>query len=193
MNLDTENTPAALHLPNTWPRFCALMFDGLLIFLLYIPFYFANQIRIDRTEVFMSWTFVAAITTVVFLFQFIFLKKYSRTPGKMLFGLYVVDIQTQLPKLDNRQVIRRILAGLLSLPLAMAPQALALFRLDRRSVLDLFAGTQVLRDRPRKSPAKIRWILGGIIVLYSAWSGLRGVFDMKNYNFTREGMSSYVR
>lgn len=104
-------------------------------------------------------------------------------------GLYIVDFKSQRPGLSNRHIALRLLSGMLAVPLSMAPQSFALFRLDRRSIQDLIAGTQVLRDRPRKVPPKVRWLLGSILTMYCVWTGLSGLAAMKRYSFTREGMS----
>ena len=190
MNITAENPSVALHIPNTFPRILALLIDGVLVMLAYGVFYLMNQIRFDRTELFLSWISIVGTAVYAIVYQFYFLKKYSQTPGKMLFGLFMVDAKTQQPNLSNRQIALRILGGMLSIPLSLAPQSFALFRPDRRSIQDLIADTQVLRNQPRKSPAKIRWLLGSALTLYFTWSGLTGMIAWKYYSFSREGVSA---
>lgn len=174
--MENTSTPS-LFLPSTSRRVFALGIDGLILVPLILVVMLLLGARMSLSEVRIPWAALIANIVISFSFQIFMLKKYSATPGKIAMGLKVVDAETKKPELTLQKAVLRVLSGFLSYPFSLAPQTVALFRLDRRHLLDFIAGTQVMQNIPRPKPPKQRWIIGSILVLYFAAMGVLGVLN----------------
>lgn len=186
----TTEASGTLHLPSTWKRFSALMIDGIIFSLPTLIGFALGLFRMTGGELILPWVpyFFSAVVTISF--HFFCLIHWSRTPGKMLFGLYITDAQTLKTGLSAKQAALRMLGGFLCVPFSLAPLAYAFFRTDRRQLSDLIAGTQVMQEAPRKNPPKIRWIIGGLLVVYFFITGtMTFLSTIKMLKFSAEGIS----
>lgn len=176
VEMENASTPE-LFLPSTQRRGIALMIDGLILVPTTLGVMALLGAKITMTEMSIPWAAIMWSTALNFGFQFFMLKKYSATPGKMAMRLIIVDPATMNPSLSSRQSFLRVLCGFLSYSFSLAPQSVALFRLDRRAVSDLIAHTRVMQKIPRTHPPKKRWIVGSILIAYFVVTGLFGVWN----------------
>ena len=188
---EIEVTPApqlVLYVASTWRRFGAVLIDFLFLSPFSLNLYFSLEVR-DGAILF-HWIPYGMVCGFALAYNILFLKFKSRTPGKMILGLFVTDAFTHEARLSWKQCILRTCSFYsLTLLVGLASQTIALFRLDRRQTADLIAGTQVMQDRERKHPPKKRWVIGSILFLFYGISGLLSISKWNQWHFTREGVS----
>lgn len=163
------------YLPSTWRRLTANFIDEVLMLPFYIPFagIFLRMMFSDEAVTISLMTF-ALILIIPAVYEFIFLVMLQATPGKWLLGLTVVpscDVETPL---DWRQSLLRATSKRLSLFFSLAIYVLAFFRYDRTHLADWVAETRVVQNQPRQKPARIRWFLGSIFLVYFCIEGWMG-------------------
>ena len=186
----TAEAPLTLHLPSTWKRFLALLVDGAIMTAPTGLGFLFGVFHVTEHELIFPWIPYIFCLLLVIGFHFFCLKHWSRTPGKMLLGLYITDAQTLKPGLTTKQIALRVLSGFLCLPFNLAPASYALLRADRRQLSDLIAGTQVMQTMPRKKLPKVRWIMGGVLVAYFSVVGvLNFVQTAKTLKFSVDALS----
>lgn len=145
-----------------WIRFLAVIIDALVLWVITFPvslligllslaFGFAASGE-SATETFSGPVFLLQIISyvisgVIWIAYFAyFYQKKGATPGKLLFGMRVLDSSTganlTLKQAILREFLARLLSGLLLLGIGYF---IAAFREDRKALHDLLAGTQVLK------------------------------------------------
>lgn len=162
-----ETTTSSFYVSSTWKRIGANFIDGLIIGFPMGAFFFTGHFRFQAGTVYFAYWPYFLVISLGILLQIFFLKRFAQTPGKMVMGLYVVDSHSQRPQLSLTQAMKRSLAASVLYPMfSVAPAVWALFRLDRRHLIDLFAGTQVVQKMPREKAPQKRYILGSIFMFY---------------------------
>lgn len=159
--------------PSTWRRFFAYGIDQLVILPFYLPFagiFF--RLMFSDDDVYISLTQLFILFLMPAIYEFVFLVMLQATPGKWLLGLKVVPANNSAEKLHWSQCLMRPLVGRLSLFFSLAVYALAFFRYDRTHLCDWVAETRVVQGSPRPKPARLRWILGTLLVLGYVYEGL---------------------
>ncbi len=161
------------YLPSTWKRCFAFAFDQFVMILLYFPLwgFWYEMMTSDEEVIYVPLSVYAFFLLFPFFYEFIFLFLFQQTPGKWVFGLWVVSPSDPARPLTWVQAFLRALVGRFSLFFSWAPYALVFFTYDRRHLVDWVAETRVLQDTPRARPPKIRWIVGIILVLFYVSEG----------------------
>jgi uncharacterized RDD family membrane protein YckC len=106
------------------------------------------------------------------LYEFVFLTLMQATPGKWFLGLKVVPFADPMGRLDWQQCVLRPLMGRLSFFFSWAIYALAFFRYDRTHAVDWVAETRVIQFTPRLTRAKLRPVLGSLLIILYVYEGL---------------------
>ncbi len=96
----------------------------------------------DGATLLVVWGWQMTVITIYILF---FWRSYAATPGKMLFGLWIVDAATGTP-LSHAQTTRRFLAYMLSVPSLLGVFWIS-WQKECRGWHDLMAGTAVVKRR----------------------------------------------
>lgn len=158
-----------LALPQTLRRLAAHGVDEICIGLLLFPLWrLIWDVFTTDEDVFISIPMLFFILFFPMLYQFVFLMLFSRTPGKWLLNMWVVDAHDSSQKISWAQALLRALTSRLSLFLSWAIYALAFFRYDRTHLADWVAETRVMQEsetprRPRLHP----WFAGFLVVFYA--------------------------
>lgn len=156
-NLDLPQSQASTQPAGFGVRFCAVFVDAIVLTLIKLPV----SIMVVITLRLISGTgakpagmeliaermidMIAFIGIAYNYFGWFYLNK-GGTPGKLLFGLRVVDSETGTHLTYGRTFRREILAKLVSGVIFCIGYLMVLFRKDRKALHDLMIGTQVLRQ-----------------------------------------------
>jgi uncharacterized RDD family membrane protein YckC len=182
-----ETTP--FYVASTYRRMAASMVDSLFWIIPASLFFMTGHFRFDSSGGFFSWGAYLFLILFTLLFETFFLVRFSQSPGKMLLRLYVVDANTKIAKLSVSQAFLRSISKNLYVFFSLAPAAVALFREDRRQTLDLIAGTQVMQKEKRQSPAKKRWVVGSLLLIYFLFASLYNLANTFKYiEFQSDGI-----
>lgn len=161
-----------VYLPSTWKRFVANGLDEMIMIPFYAPFFgiFFTMFTSEEGVSIPVFTFLL-ILLVPAVYEFVFLVLMQATPAKWLLGLKVVPVHNFEEPLSWQAALLRALAKRLSLFFSLAIYVVALFRYDRTHAVDWIADTRVVQNVPRNKPAKIRWIIGSVFVIYFCIEG----------------------
>jgi uncharacterized RDD family membrane protein YckC len=91
--------------------------------------------------------FYTLYSFICFMYFAKFYEKMGATPGKMLLGLKVVDVETGAYLGFGKTFLREILGKFISAIVFMLGFIIVGFRKDKRGLHDLIAGTQVIRSK----------------------------------------------
>lgn len=142
-----------------FPRVGAFMIDLLLIFILLVLFY------IVVGEVSESWDSLIWLFLILGYHVF-FLGVYSSTPGKMLFGLSVLE-ETDQSKISFMRALGRTLSYFLSsLLLGVGFLKVAFDKVKHKALHDDIAGTIVVQKKYNKSLAITLAVISILVYLY---------------------------
>lgn len=136
-------------------RFLALVIDGIIVSVITLPVQVVLTIVMGVTighnpsagataAMIQLLTFVFSVG-VTFLYNGFFYRSKGATPGKLLFGLRVVDAETGTFIGWGQTFMRETIGRFVDAITLMIGVLIAVFRQDRRALHDLIAGTQVLR------------------------------------------------
>lgn len=171
------NETSPFYVASTFRRIGAKFIDWLIMMIPSVLFSITGHFRWNPPAVFFAWIPYLISCLIPLSISFYFLKKHAQTPGKMALGLYVMDVTTQATTLSTAQVLKRILSAIILYPLgSFSPAIVALFRTDRRHLLDLISNTQVVQKSPRKNVAQVRPILGPLLLLYFLFARADTIF-----------------
>lgn len=175
------------YVPSTWRRLMAYGLDQIVSLLFYLPFLKTFFLLIfTEEEVFVSWVELIVMFIIPAVYEGLFLMVMQRTPGKWIMGLKVVPFSDPEAQLTWDQCVLRPITSRLTFFFGWAVYALAFFRYDRTHLADWVANTRVIQMEPRRSPARLRWLMGSFFVLFFVYDGLRGaairlsLLDFKN-------------
>lgn len=142
-----------------WSRLGAGMIDLLIIFLLLVVFYIFFW-DVDTGFELITWTiFIVA-------YNVFFLSIYSSTPGKMIFGLSVVDSETGR-KISSKKALKRASLYLVSsVILGVGFLKIAFDKEKHRALHDDLAGTVVTQKKYNKLLAIILVVISSIAYVY---------------------------
>lgn len=174
-----------VYVPSTWRRLVAHGVDQLIRVFCYIPFakpFFLMVFTDEDVKISLLQLFVLFMVPAIY--ELVFLILFQATPGKWLLGLKVVPFTNPSEKLDLQQCILRPLMGRLSFFFSWAIYALAFFRYDRTHIMDWVAETRVVQFSPRATRAKLRPILGVLLILLYVYEGLssaRGILQVVDW------------
>lgn len=161
------------HVASTWRRLFANGIDQIVILPFYLPFVgIFIKLIFTEDDVIVTLLQLFLLLLIPAVYEFVFLVMMQATPGKWLMGLKVVPVADYTEKLNWYQCLLRPLAGRLSFFFSWGIYALAFFRYDRTHLCDWLAETRVVQNRPRSSPAQIRWVVGVLFVLLYSYEGL---------------------
>ncbi len=157
-------------------RFWALSFDWFLLLIFLSPFLSRVWINLFASgEAFLELSWIAIGVIFEIAFKVTFLKFCGGTPGKLIFGLRVVDEQNPEKPLDWGQSILRVWLDHFTLFFSFAFYFTALFRMDRRHVIDLIAHTRVVQKKPLQRVPIRRPVLAWIFIFISIADGVKSV------------------
>lgn len=163
----------SVFVPSTLRRLVAHGIDQLIRMFFYIPFAKSFFLLIFTDEdVRISTVQLVVLFLVPALYEFVFLTLFQATPGKLLLGLKVVPCTDPTARLEWQQCVLRPLMGRLSFFFSWAIYALAFFRYDRTHVVDWVAETRVIQFTPRMTRAKLRPVLGSLLIVIYLYEGL---------------------
>ena len=147
---------------STYRRMGAFLIDYGICIIFFLPASAFSTQTLGGVSISLIWVAVGLIAQ--FSFKCFFLHFFSATPGKMFFGLKVVNIHAPAQQLGVLQVLIRVLSDHLGLFLSFGPFAWAFLNFERRQLSDYFAETKVIGDFDRKTNR--RWIVGPLLVLF---------------------------
>jgi uncharacterized RDD family membrane protein YckC len=177
------------YVASTYRRVGASIVDAFLWIVPMSLFFLLGYFRFDSNGIFFSIIPYLALVLFAFLIEFFFLFRFSQTPGKMLLRIYVVDAKNHSAKLTATQALIRTLCRNLYVLFSLAPAVIALFREDRRQLLDLIAGTQVVQKENRSSAPQKRWIIGSFFFCYFFVGSLYNLINTFKYvEFQSDGI-----
>ncbi len=163
----------SVYVPSTWRRLVAQGIDQIIRLLFYIPFMKSFFLLVMTDEdVRISLGSFVLMFLIPAIYEFIFLVLMQATPGKWLMGLKVVPFANSAAALDWRQCVLRPLTERLTFFFSWAVYAVAFFRYDRTHLADWVAETRVVQFHPRITRAKIRWILGSLLLIFYVYDGI---------------------
>jgi uncharacterized RDD family membrane protein YckC len=141
-----------------WVRLWALIIDAILLFCVSAPLLLAiygkqyyditddsQPLIAGAADVLISWVFPIVVTIWFWL-------KYQATPGKMLFSLRIVNVDTGLP-ITLKECIIRYLAYIPSTLVLFLGFIWAAFDGKKQGWHDKIAGTVVVRSKQRGTEA----------------------------------------
>ncbi len=168
-----------------WRRVFAWVIDSSLSSLFYLPIWVQLGFLLGpTTQHTLSLSLLLLCFALQFCFRWMVLYFLAASPGKLLFGLRVVNAHEPESPLGLTQSFLRVLADHLSLFFGDALRILAWFRFDRTHVSDWVAETRVVQDWPRKRIPRRRILvasLGFIFLLQSGWSQAYFLFRRIDY------------
>ncbi len=133
-----------------WIRFVAAVIDGVVItllsYILQLPLLFVILSGKFGENVILTAQVVNALLGIVV--AVLYLRTYvskGATPGKMIFGIKVLNAQTGMHMTFGKTLLREWIGKFLSFLLLGTGFLLAAFRSDKRALHDLVAGTIVVR------------------------------------------------
>jgi uncharacterized RDD family membrane protein YckC len=182
------------HIASTWKRYFALTVDSTLIsfglaLLLWnsiVSGLWVPSPLLEEME--LPWGILLQMVIGSSAYWALSQKLWGGSPGKMLFGLRIVDAKSKKP-ISWRQSILRTISSWLNLLFGIAPVLVALLRLDRRQLSDLIAGTVVVQGQPRNSPPQVRRILASVLIVLFGISGLISARDLsKKFQMRSSGL-----
>jgi uncharacterized RDD family membrane protein YckC len=158
MNTGLNYAPAAaasIAVPTARPagfrrRFVATMVDGAVISITLFPLDLmftvlgGRDAQAPRYWLAMLGAYVVH-TGLIFVYYGWFYKNKGATPGKLLMGLRVVDLETGMNLSYGRTFLRDIVGKPIGYLTLFIGFILAGFRSDKRALHDLLASTQVIR------------------------------------------------
>lgn len=164
---DTEPTPGAgaappLQYGGFWRRVAAILLDGLIVSISYLPATIA--LLIDPLS--WAWVLLLVVSGLAGVVYFpVCWARWGATPGMSLMGLYVVR-RTTLARISGWRAVGRYFAQVLAaLPLGLG-YLWVVFNGERRGWHDMLAGTVVLRVaslRERGDVPRRRWAIGAVL------------------------------
>ncbi|MBF0107061.1 MAG: RDD family protein [Deltaproteobacteria bacterium] len=140
-----------------WVRFVATIIDGLIINFVTLPlgvlFGLVPNVLSAFVDESLGGILIVVSTAINYivsiaaatLYYGLFYKKKGATPGKMVFGLRVVDSETGNFIGIGRTFLREFIGKILSMLILMIGYIMAGFRGDKKALHDLIFGTQVLQ------------------------------------------------
>jgi uncharacterized RDD family membrane protein YckC len=181
---EEEVSTPKLYYASTWKRYFALLIDAFIVTLITLPFVdWKNFVLLMQTgEATFPITSVLMPLIIGALYQVLFVKYKQATPGKMAFSLKVVNYDEPHSPLSWQIAILRYLSLLANAVLGSLLLFFAFFYRDRRHMGDLMAGTIVLQPQPRRKKTKVRWIVGGFLILgglINAFSNIKLITQSK--------------
>jgi uncharacterized RDD family membrane protein YckC len=158
MNTGLNHAPAAapsIALPvarpaGFWRRYVATLVDGMLITITFFPLAVmftvlgGRDVQDPRYWIATLGSLVVNMGLNFFYFGW-FYKNKGATPGKLLMGLRVVDLETGMNLSYGRTFLREIVGKTIGYLTLFIGFILAGFRSDKRALHDLLASTQVIR------------------------------------------------
>lgn len=137
------NMPIATEYGGFFRRAGAKLFDFWLVGLLNIAFQAVWREHLTRG----SFDMIMAVVQTMFqvAYNSAFLEKFGATPGKMLFGLVVVDAGGQ--PIGGMKAWARSMAEFLSLGLLYVGYLVAASDIEKRTLHDRICGTRVIRKK----------------------------------------------
>jgi uncharacterized RDD family membrane protein YckC len=133
-----------------WIRFVAALIDGVIVtilsYLAQLPLLFVSSSTQFGESVRLTAVVVNALIGIVG--AVLYLRSYvskGATPGKMIFGIKVLNAQTGMHMTFGRTLLREWVGKFLSILILGGGFLLAAFRSDKRALHDLVAGTIVVR------------------------------------------------
>lgn len=162
-----------IYVPSTWRRLGAFLIDQVVSVVMYLPFWGAfSKLILTDNDVSLTVIQMGIMLLIPAIYEFIFLALMQATPGKWMMGLKVVPCGDPNSKLEFGHCLLRPLTGRLSLLLSWAIYAVAFFRYDRTHLCDWVAETRVIQFKPRAARARVRWVLGVLLILSHGYEGL---------------------
>ncbi len=180
-----------LFVAKTWRRILAVGIDWIILFGVFEFFrlFLSSIFHVAVFDFQLLWIEIFFLGFLWFGYFIGFLRFFSTTPGKYLFGLKVISIHFGKSQLGWIQVLIRQISDLFSVFFIWAPQSMALFRQDRRQMADFLAETQVVQALPRNEPATRRWIIGTILVIYFVFSGIQSFKEkISSFRLSQSGV-----
>ncbi|MBL7671178.1 MAG: RDD family protein [Bdellovibrionaceae bacterium] len=169
---------ASATIPRTSQRLWARLVDQVLRFGLESPFWFQifRGVFFEEGTVRIHLVWVVYFVLVRLSYEGLSYYFFRSTLGKYLFNLRVVNRDHPDAPLELTQCYFRALVSELSFFGGWALYGTLFFRYDRSHWIDLWARTRVVSiaesgNSFHRRP-QIRWILGGLFVLFSLFSGL---------------------
>lgn len=145
-NRDNKYVPAGF-----WIRFIAQLIDALILSIIQYPVTIPISLMIAKINnpinaLFLSsssWIFTLIIN---FFYSGWFYTKRGATPGKMIFNIKVLDAETGQYLTWGQCFLRDTVGKFFSTALLLFGYIIAAFRRDKKSLHDLIAGTQCIRQ-----------------------------------------------
>lgn len=162
---DFDKEEAPLNYASFWIRFGAFVLDYGLIILLALIFGFVSAFFLGITLETESDTVVGFI--IIVAYHTLFLSIYSSTPGKLLYGLEVIDEKTRERIKFGKALGRSLSYFLSSILLGLGFWNIAFDKPRHRGWHDKIANTLVIRKKKKS----LVWpaILSVIAVCFSTW------------------------
>lgn len=169
-------------IPYLSSRFWARCLDYFLIVILTLPAWGGIFLySMDEEVIVLHWSQVAYLILVPIAYEWISLVLWSATPGKYLMGLVVVSKLDQ-GYLTFSQALLRAVSKKFDFFFGYAPYFWALTKYDRRTIIDLISGTQVLYEYPvQKRHLKIYPFWALILIGVSSFVSILSAFDFFNW------------
>lgn len=165
-------------IPRTSHRLWARIIDQVLRFGLELPFWVQifQAVFSEEESLRIHLVWVVYFILVRLSYEGLSYYFFGTTLGKYLFNLRVVNRDHPGVHLELMQCYFRALVSELSFFVGWALFGTLLFRYDRSHLIDLWAKTRVVLsseggNRHQRRP-QIHWIIGGLFVLFSLFSGI---------------------
>lgn len=133
-----------------WLRFVAFFVDSLILGTIQMPFSFlfgylgAMTAGTNLYWLVFGFSYVVGVFATVFYYGWFYRNK-GATPGKMLFKLKVIDVQTGTHLTYRRVFMREVVGKLCSAVLFLAGYLMVAVREDKRGLHDFLGNSQVIR------------------------------------------------
>jgi len=153
-NLNPQSVSPTAQPGGFWIRFLASFIDGIIVGVATIPVSIVMSILnvwVMRTSGGLGMTILSSVASyavnmvIVYFYYGWFYSQKGATPGKMIFGLKVLDAETGVHLTYWRAFFRETLGKFLSGITLLIGFIMAGFRQDKRSLHDFIFNTQVLR------------------------------------------------
>lgn len=137
------------HYAGFWMRFWAYLFDILVVGsvnrIIIYPVFALLGMNTSRDGIISPIEIVTAIT--FFLYFVLMTKYFNQTLGKMIFGLKVVSVQTEIQTLPWSTVLFRELVGRYISKVIWIGYLIVAFTNKKQGLHDLFADTTVVHEK----------------------------------------------
>lgn len=166
------------NIASTKRRLLAFAVDLFIGSLFYLPFVMHLQIRnfLSQEPVEIPVRVLIGCFATHLVYQWLFLKLLSGTPGKLFLGLRVVNRNTG-GELGWMQALIRLFANVISAMFGYSFYAFVFFRFDRTHLSDWIAETQVRQFVPRSEPARRRPVFGLLLFLVLFVRGFMSTYN----------------